>query len=139
KNLFSSSAVCSPSRASMVSGRYPSETGVTDVILRGSENGLNLDLKLFPEVFQSNAYSTIMVGKWHLGHKKKEFFPENRGYYRFTGFPVGARRSMSPSIYIDGKWTEAEGEYTSDLLTDYSIDYLRDIDPKKTGKPFLLS
>lgn len=138
-NCFASGAVCSPTRASLITGRYPSETGVTDYIPEGDSIGVDLTLKMFPEILQKNGYSTIMVGKWHLGEKNLGFLPTQRGYDRFTGFPRGGLQSMSPRIQVEGKWEVAEGAYTPNLLTDYAIDYIKEFNPSETGKPFLLS
>lgn len=137
-NCFSSSAVCCPSRASLISGRYPSEAGLTDLIGLVDSEGLDLTVKTLPEVLKSNGYSTIMVGKWHLG-EKEEYLPNQRGYDTFTGFPVGGMQSLSPKILVEGKWQVAEGEYTPDLLADYSMKYIKEYDPAITGKPFFLS
>lgn len=138
RNCYASGAVCSPTRASMMTGRYPSETGVTNYIPHGDSTGVDLSLKMFPELFQDAGYSTIMVGKWHLG-EHGEYLPTKRGYDRFTGFPHGGMQSMSPRIQVEGKWKVAEGAYTPDVLADYAMDYIKEFNPSKTGKPFLLS
>lgn len=139
RNCFASSAVCSPARASLITGRYPSETGITDYIPEGDSLGVNLSLKMFPEVFQKAGYSTAMVGKWHLGEINQKFHPTQRGYDRFSGFPHGGMQSLSPRIEVEGKWEIAEGAYTPDLLTNYAINYIKELNPTKTGKPLLLS
>ncbi len=139
RNCFASSAVCSPARASLITGRYPSETGITDYIPEGDSSGVNLSLKMFSEVFQNAGYSTAMVGKWHLGEHNLKFLPVKRGYDYFTGFPRGGMQSMSPRIQVEGNWETADGAYTPDLLTDYAINYIKELNPTKTGKPLLLS
>ena len=138
-NCFASGAVCSPTRASLITGRYPSETGITDYIPQGDTSGVNLSLKMFPEVFKAAGYSTVMVGKWHLGEAKESFLPLQRGYDYFTGFPHGGMQSMSPRIQVEGKWETADGAYTPDLLTNYATKYIRKLNPARTGKPLLLS
>jgi choline-sulfatase len=137
-NCFASGAVCSPSRASMMTGRYPSETGITDYIPEGDSSGVDLSLKMFPELLQDAGYRTLMVGKWHLG-VPSDYLPTERGYDRFTGFPRGGMQSMSPRIQVEGKWKVAEGAYTPDVLADYAMNYIKTFNPKETGKPFLLS
>jgi uncharacterized sulfatase len=139
QNCFAPGAVCSPTRASLMTGRYPSEAGITDFIPLGDTSGVDLSLKMFPEVLQEAGYTTIMVGKWHLGSHNPAFLPTNRGYERFTGFPHGGMRSMSPHIQVEGEWQMAEGAYTPDLLADYAMKYMREFNPDVTGKPFLLS
>jgi len=139
RNCFASGAVCSPARASLITGRYPSETGITDYIPEGDSSGVNLSLKMFSEVFQSAGYSTVMVGKWHLGEHNLKYLPVQRGYDYFTGFPHGGMQSMSPRIQVEGKWETAYGAYTPDLLTNYAVNYVKTLNPTKTGKPLLLS
>lgn len=138
-HCFANAPVCSPSRATLISGRYPSENGVPDLIGQGKPGGLSLNLKTFPELLRSNGYTTILVGKWHLGEYKTEYLPTKRGYDHFTGFPHGGLRSMSPKIVIDGKPEIAAGAYTPDLLTDYAMKHILEANPAITGKPFLLS
>lgn len=138
QNFFASGAVCSPTRASLMTGRYPSETGITNYIPHGDSSGVDLSLKMFPELLQDAGYNTVMVGKWHLGEPSR-FLPTNRGYDRFTGFPHGGMQSMSPRIQVEGKWEQAEGAYTPDLLSDYAMKYIEEMNPSETGKPFLLS
>lgn len=138
QNCFASGAVCSPTRASLITGRYPSETGITDYIPHGDSAGVDLSLKMFPELLQDAGYATVLVGKWHLG-ERSGFLPTQRGYDRFTGFPHGGMQSMSPRIQVEGKWEMAEGAYTPDLLADYAMDYIKEFNPAETGKPFFLS
>lgn len=124
RNCFANGAVCSPSRAALISGRYPSETGVTDIIPQNTAGGLSLELSTLPGVLQAGGYNTALVGKWHLGEYKDAYMPRQRGYGRFTGFPHGGMQSMSPEIMIEDKWHTAEGAYTEDALTDYAMKYM---------------
>lgn len=139
RNCFANGAVCSPSRAALISGRYPSETGVTDIIPQNTAGGLSLELSTLPGVLQAGGYNTALVGKWHLGEYKDAYMPRQRGYGRFTGFPHGGMQSMSPEIMIEDKWHTAEGAYTEDALTDYAMKYMQELDPARTGKPFFLT
>lgn len=139
RNCFANGAVCSPSRASLISGRYPSETGVTDIIPQNIAGGLSLELPTLPGVLQANGYNTVLVGKWHLGEYQEAYMPRQRGYSRFTGFPHGGMQSMSPQIMIEDKWHTAEGSYTEDVLTGYAMQYMQELNPAHTGKPFFLS
>lgn len=139
RNCFANGAVCSPSRACLISGRYPSETGVTDIIPQNAPGGLSLALATLPGVLQANGYNTALVGKWHLGEYQDAYMPRQRGYGRFTGFPHGGMQSMSPEIMIEDKWHTAEGSYTEDVLTGYAMQYMQELNPAQTGKPFFLS
>lgn len=138
-NCYATGAVCSPSRASLFTGRFPSEIGFTDYIPQDDTTGVPSKLPMFPELLQKNGYKTYMVGKWHMGEHLPEYLPTSRGFDRFTGFPHGGMKSMSPSIQVEGTWEIAEGKYTPDLLTDHAIRYVKESQEKKKGAPFFLS
>ncbi|MCC5928173.1 MAG: sulfatase-like hydrolase/transferase [Cyclobacteriaceae bacterium] len=137
--FFSNSANCSPSRACLITGRYPSETGITDVLGRAEVEGLPTDMITFPEALSSEGYRTAFIGKWHLGEHEREYWPDSRGYEKFAGFSEKGAQSLSPTIIVDGQWQTFEGAYTSDLLADFAISFIGEMHPSKTGDPFLLS
>ena len=140
-NCFSNSANCSPSRAALITGRYPSEVGVTDLFGRVEVDGLPLEFTTFPDMFKTAGYNTAFIGKWHLGERENQrhYWPTNRGYDKFTGFSLHGAMSKSPTLRVDGEWHHFEGEYTSDLLTDIAMDYIDEFIAGPDGKPFLLS
>jgi choline-sulfatase len=126
RNAFAVSAVCSPSRAALISSRYPSETGILDYIGEGSKVGMDTSLVIWPELFQNAGYKTVMVGKWHLGDVLKAYFPEQRGFDRFSGFLKGGKQSRDPLVRMEGKDTVFNNQYTSDVLTDLAVNYIRE-------------
>jgi len=134
-SAFSVGAVCSPSRAALISGRYPSETGVTGVVSTGSRMGIDTSLVLWPELFQDAGYRTVLVGKWHLGHAQGHHHPVQNGYGEFSGFLQNGNRSMDPIIEIEGRDTLFAGGYTSDVLTDLAMKYIR----KYRNQPWVIS
>jgi len=134
-NAFSVGAVCSPSRAALISGRYPSETGVTGVVSTGSRTGIDTSLVLWPELLQGAGYKTVLVGKWHLGHAQEHHFPENNGYGIFSGFLHNGNRSRDPILRMEGTDTLFVGQYTSDVLTDLAMKYIR----KFRKQPWVIS
>jgi choline-sulfatase len=140
-NCFSNSANCSPSRATLITGRYPSETGVTDLFGRVGVDGLPVEFTTFPDMFKAAGYNTAFIGKWHLGEgeNQRHYWPTNRGYEKFTGFSLHGAMSKSPTLRVDGEWHHFEGEYTSDLLTDIAMDYMDEFIAAPGEKPFLLS
>ncbi len=134
KNAYTQSAICSPSRASLISGRYCSETGVLDWIRQEAETGLDTSLVTWPNVLRNAGYHTALVGKWHLGDEK-HYMPTQRGYDYFTGFPHGGMKSKSPDVLVEGNWKTFKGEYTPDVLTDFTMDYIREFQ----DEPFAIS
>ena len=135
KNVFAVGAVCSPSRAALMSSRYPSELGINDYINQSSDVGLDTSVVTWPEILQTAGYKTILVGKWHLGKSKPEHHPTFHGYERFSGFLHGGMTSKSPTVEVDGKLKTFENEYTPDVLTDLAIEHIKQC----KGEPFALS
>ncbi|XP_064458139.1 arylsulfatase B-like isoform X3 [Ornithodoros turicata] len=79
--------LCSPSRAALMTGRYPIRTGMQHSVLDNTEaRGLPLDQKLLPEWLAELGYTNYLVGKWHLGFYKEEYTPTRRGFHHHFGF-----------------------------------------------------
>ena len=96
---------CSPTRAALLTGRYPFRYGLgSHPISREIPTGLDLKEKLLPEYLKEEGYSTHLVGKWHLGHCNSSFLPNSRGFDEFYGHLNGAVRHMvSNSKFISIK------------------------------------
>ena len=80
---------CSPTRAAIMTGRYPLHTGCHDVIASDQSQGLPLDEETLPTVLRKQGYSAHAVGKWHLGHSRWEQTPTFRGFQSFYGYYLG--------------------------------------------------
>lgn len=144
-NAYASAAVCSPTRASILTGKHPARVNITDWIPGDNNQDKKLigptDLDELPlkevtiaEVLKKNGYCTFFAGKWHLGDKG--FLPQDQGFdvnlggYHI-GQPPGGYYVPYKNPYLpDGP----KGEYLKDRLTNESIHFLDTI--KK--KPFLL-
>lgn len=134
-NAFTTTPVCSPSRAGMIASRYGTEIGITDYLSHSQEpdNGLDPNLPTWPKLLQAAGYKTAFVGKWHLGVLDR-FLPTDFGYDRFYGFRVGGSTSKDPQVESAGVTRVVEG-YTPDILTDEAIRFVRSV----ASEPFLLS
>ena len=82
---FYVNSLCSPTRASLMSGLFVTSHGVLAPVQSHKTNGMPLDIKILPEFLKDLGYSTHMVGKWHLGHANRAYWPQNRGFDSFYG------------------------------------------------------
>lgn len=134
-NAFTVTPVCSPSRATFMTGRYGTELGITDWISpveSAAGVGLPVGAVTWPEVLKKHGYATALVGKWHLGDQP-QFHPTKRGFDHFFGFLGGGNTPMNPTLERNGK-TEKPAGSLPDLLTD---DAIRFVEANKAG-PFAL-
>lgn len=87
---FYTQPLCTPTRAALMTGRYPLRYGLqTGVIPSGAGYGLATDEFLLPQALGEVGYKTALVGKWHLGHGQREYWPRQRGFDHFYGCLVG--------------------------------------------------
>lgn len=144
-DFHSNGAVCSPTRAALLTGKYQQRTGVAGVITAKSHRkvGLSLSETTMAEEFKKHGYNCGIFGKWHLGYSK-EYNPTLQGFDQFTGFVSGNidyHAHIDQEGYLDwwkGIKIENEEGYSTDLITKYGINYIKENDPKITGKPFFL-
>lgn len=132
-NAFVATPVCSPSRATLLTGRYGTQVGITDWISEQEGNaglGLAPGTITWPAILQRAGWTTGLFGKWHLG-LKNQFYPTKFGFDHFFGFVGNGARTRSPRFdFPDGSRT-VEG-WTADLITD---DALRFIETNR-ARPF---
>ena len=83
-SYYSTQAVCSASRASILTGTYPNRIGFSGALRPNSKKGINPNELLLSEMLKENGYKTAMYGKWHLGDNKK-FLPTRHGFDDFFG------------------------------------------------------
>lgn len=133
--------VCSPTRAALMTGRYPMRHGLQVGVVRPwAQYGLPLDERTLPQALKEAGYSTAIVGKWHLGHSAPEYLPTRRGFDRQYGHYNGALdyfthvRDGGFDWHRDDKACRDEG-YSTHLLAAEAATVVADSDPKK---PFFL-
>lgn len=143
ENAYVTTSLCSPSRASIVTGLYAHNHRVVD-----NYHPVDDSLLFFPELLQKAGYQTGFVGKWHMGDTDEK----QRGFDHWVSFKgqgiywphktgLKAKGRYVPQAYnsgfnINGNRVPQEG-YITDELTDYAVDWLNDIDGK-SEKPFFL-
>ena len=147
-SAYSASPVCSPTRASIMTGKHHVRVNITDWIpgvdpknryLIGPEDIHQLPLEevTIAEILESNGYSTMYSGKWHLG--SEGFYPEDQGFtINKGGFEKGSPMGGYYSPYKNPKLSDGpEGEYLTDRLTDESIEFIKKRDVSKPFAVFL--
>ncbi|MCM0649978.1 sulfatase [Clostridium swellfunianum] len=141
---YAACPVCSPTRASIMSGKYPARVGVTDWIgahTRGKlidapyVKYLPLEEKSLAQSLKEGGYHTWHVGKWHLGTNK--YYPDKHGFeVNIGGCHIGHPASGYFSPYHIETLSEGnQGEYLTDRLTDEAINFINNND----DKPFFLN
>lgn len=146
-DFYVPATVCTPSRAGLLTGRYPKRANLHEAVLFPfSEDGLSTDEYTMSEMLQENGYSTACIGKWHLGHKQ-EFMPNNHGFDYYYGVPYSNDMDnhyykrldfQSPPlpVYINEEKIE-EGPDQRYLTKRYTEEAVRLIKEKKE-EPFFI-
>lgn len=156
---FYNGARCCPSRAALLTGLYPHQAGVGDMVdayaakqrerlaSPAYSDHLRADVPTLGELLRAAGYRTFMVGKWHLGYRPQEW-PAARGFDRSFALIEGAmnyyghgiqhtRKIGDPPMALDDKpfVPPRDGFFATDAFTDQAVRYLRE---EKGGSPFFL-
>lgn len=139
-NYYAPSALCSPSRAGLLTGRYPYRSGIKSWIPEGSDNYLHDEEITLAEILKSVGYATAHIGKWHLNSdlgSDAEPQPTDQGFDYFYGhnaFQIPTNHNPT-NIFRNRVSLGMQNGYTADLYADESIEWIKNRDQ---DKPFFL-
>src|SRR5262245_50984324 len=125
RNAFMTTPLCSPSRASFLTGQYAHTNGITDNVDRSTDSH---KLVTFPLLLRQSGYETAFIGKWHMGNDERP----RPGFDRWVSFK-GQGTYLNPDINDDGKAVKPVG-YVTDLLNGYAVEFIK----RTHNKPFLI-
>lgn len=123
-DFYAAQAVCSASRAGLLTGCYPNRLGIHGAFMPNSKKGLNPNETTIAEMLKAKGYSTAIYGKWHLGDAK-EFLPTRQGFDEYFGIPYS--NDMWPfhpqqgPVFNFGPLPLYQNETIIDTLTDQSM------------------
>ncbi|KAA0991196.1 sulfatase family protein [Dyadobacter aurulentus] len=148
-NFMAAQAVCSASRAALLTGCYPNRLGVSGAFGPASKVGLNPKEETIAELVKAKGYATGIFGKWHLG-SEQEFLPLQQGFDEYFGIPYShdmwplhpwqERAKYPPLHWIEGNKPGKEIKTLDDAseltprITERAVSFIR----KNKNKPFFL-
>jgi N-acetylglucosamine-6-sulfatase len=125
RNAFATTPLCSPSRASFLTGKYPHRHGIID---NADRSKASHKLVTWPRLLHDEGYETSFVGKWHMGIDDSP----RPGFDHWVSFP-GQGECVNPVLNVNGKSDRAQG-YITDLLTEHALEFLN----RPRSRPFCL-
>lgn len=136
-NQFYVQPFCTPTRAALMTGRYPFRYGLQTVVIpsKGSY-GLSTEERLLPQALKEAGYHTAMVGKWHLGHGDQKYWPRQRGFDYHYGAVLGEIDYFTHSSHGVRDWqrnnqpVEEEG-YVTQLLGADAVKVINEHDERQ--------
>ena len=144
-NFYVAQAVCSASRAALLTGCYPNRVGIQGALNHTAQYGINAAEWTLGEVLKQRGYATAAFGKWHLGHLP-QFLPTQNGFDEYFGLPYSndmwphhpTQKNFYPDLpLIEGKQVVKLDPDQTQLTTWYTERAVQFIE-KSQDKPFLL-
>ncbi|MCA9039568.1 MAG: sulfatase [Planctomycetaceae bacterium] len=144
-SFYVAQAVCSASRAALLTGCYPNRIGIRGALGPGQKMGINSSETLLPEIFKQRGYATAIYGKWHLGDAP-EFLPTRHGFDEYFGLPYSndmwpkhptAGDRFPPLPLIENETViELNPDQTqlTKRYTEHAVDFIE----RNQAKPFFL-
>ncbi|MDR2707096.1 MAG: sulfatase [Planctomycetaceae bacterium] len=156
-NFYAGATICSPSRASLLTGCYPDRVGIVNFVFFPTHgenpgvgpNGLHPNEITIAEMLKEQGYTTACVGKWHLGDAKP-FLPTNQGFDEYFGLPYsndmqnganppnkGIKKGFPPLPLYDGETiieTDPDQHLLTQRYTERAVDFIK----RNKNKPFFL-
>ncbi len=133
-DFYSASPVSSPSRAALLTGRYPVRMGIQGVFFPECYTGMPPEEVTIAEVLRKAGYTTSAIGKWHLGHRER-FLPLAQGFDEYYGIPYS--NDMTSQVILRGNDVEEFNIDTPNLTRSYTseaVSFIR----RNAGQPFFL-
>ncbi len=133
RQFYSASPVCSPARASLLTGRYGVRSGVPDVLYPSSNTGLATGETTIAEMLKQAGYSTMCIGKWHLGSQERHL-PHRRGFDEYFGL-LGSN-DQAPALMHNDEVVESpiDHETLTARYTQQAVQFIQ----QSASKPFFL-
>ena len=135
-NFYVPQAVCSASRAALMTGSYPTRVGISGALGPAARIGINDSERLLPEILKTRGYATGIFGKWHLG-AAPQFLPTRHGFDEYFGIPYS--NDMTPTPLMDGEkalreMTQADRDDETTMLTEHAVQFI----DRNKDRPFFL-
>ncbi len=138
---FYAQPMCTPTRAALMTGRYPFRYGLQTIVIPGPAGyGLATNEWLLPQALKEAGYNTAIIGKWHLGHADTKYWPKQRGFDYQYGAMIGELDYYTHSDagvldwFRNNKPVHEKG-YTTQLLGNDAVKYINE---QSAAKPFYL-